>query len=204
MNFKDFRTQVLNYSRFEGQDLESKATIFTNQCISEFLNKKEWDNTIYKYTLTRDGSGSYDLESLITNYFHRIFKVIKPASNYSVKQFTRLGYDEYINSRSKSDLWALVNKTLYIEGDSGDIEIFYQSPGTPYPVSAETDEPQILIDYTAILEKMVVVKLLVQVGDNEQAIFENQMLQNMLNDTRRSENRARKRGSISSFGSIRR
>ncbi len=204
MIFSDFRNQVLNYARFQGQDIEESVRIFLNQAILEFLRKREWEKTISKYTLTLDGSGTYDLSTLITNYFHNIYRLIQPGAVMGNKQFMRIGYDEYVNLSDKSNMWSLVNKDLYIEGDSGDIEVFYQTPGTPYPVTTDDDEPQILIDYPDILEKYVVVKLLAQIGDMEQANMENQYLAALLNDLTRSENRAQKRGRISSFASFRR
>tara|TARA_Y100000361_G_C11152430_1_gene341982 strand:- start:1352 stop:1981 length:630 start_codon:yes stop_codon:yes gene_type:complete len=206
LNLKDFKNQTLKYARFQGQDLEDFCVTFLNQEILSFLRKKEWDKTIYNHTLTLDGSGSYDLEALLPNYFHAIHDLIKPGSNRNNKQFMRIDYDNYINQSNKASLWSIVGRTLYIEGDAnspqgGTVDIFYRSPGSPYPVSDPTDEPQIMIDYIEILEKMVVFKMLIQIGDMEQAAIESQLLEGLLKDARTDENKARKRGKVSTYSS---
>lgn len=211
MNLGDFKVAVLNYGRLQGQDLEDDVVKFLNQVILEFMRKKEWDKTIKRYTLTLTGSDNYDLNSLVSpDYFHSIHDLIRPGTNQSKKQFMRLDLRNYFNLSSTQNAWAFQNGVLYYstsdntQSNTAELEVFYQTPGEGYPLVDDADEPQIMIDYIDILEKMTIIKMLGKIGDMEQMIMENQLLQGMLNDLRKDENRARKVGKVSSFGSFNR
>lgn len=190
MQFFDLVREVELYLHVQGDVSREMIKRFINESILDFIRIKQWQNTVAAYDLVLDGTGSYNLAVLLPSFEGEI-----ALFNSSGLEYQKFNYQLYIQQQVKTNLYSLLSKVLYVDGDAATLKLLYVSRGTPYPLAADADESMITISYPDIIKQMAVIKMLKYMGD-PQVEVESQTLNDKLTILRKSENRANNNGKL--------
>jgi hypothetical protein len=198
MTLAEIINDISHYLRVRGTEQQYMFRSFLNDSILDFLRLDEWERCKSSYTLTLDGSLSYNLDTLLagsgSNVFDPFFGEI--ALFQSGQSLIKKNYENYISLDEQEGYWAMLGNTIYIIGDGDTAELVYKSPGWPFPLldTHQALENKTTKYYWDILQKMVCFKYLKYLGDLESAQSESQMISDKLGMTRQDENRIRHQG----------
>jgi len=204
MTFAQLIKKVEKRVRYESPELRYRIKDFINEAILEFMDIRDWAELVKSANLTTDDSGSYTLASIVgSDYFYGTVgnnPLIRDGKNDTEKYFRRTSYQQYINATPKTRLWAINQKSLYIDGTGQDLTLFYLTPGEEYPMSADDDTNLVTENYADIIEQATIVKFHIWEGDNDMAGIENSVLNNKIKLRKSKELRDDKKGQMFRVG----
>ena len=176
MTYSQLLHKLKLYLHAEGQEEVVILKDFINESIYDFGLLHNWKFLINSLTLTLDGSGSYDLSTLISNHFFREYKLLLPyGSTVSIydnnndvvsprTEWTKYNYETYIQLQDKAYTWAISGNTIYINGNSGDMVLMYI--GDTYPLSSDDDTSNCLTYYPEAIKRMAIIKYLDHIAED--------------------------------------
>lgn len=204
MAFADTILNIENYLQMRSKDTKLLLKQFTNHAIREFADLEEWEKMRVRDSITLDGSGEYDLsdEAILSSFYRRDIRIYKNWSSTDSSRTTtyyKIALDRYLQFPSKGGWYAIFGTTLYIDGDSGEADFMYMGlgPHNQYPLTEDDDDVPALQYYGEIIEKMVVVRLLKQLGEEQEVIArEQEELNRLILTTKNGEKRSDKSGKV--------
>ena len=204
MTFKELYNSICKKLRINNDREIENIKNAINEQIKEFCEMREWTFTKEIYTLTLDGSNSYDLSTLLTNRC-----TVLKITNSSGDILTKVDYENYLGLDDKTDYYSIYGgNTLYLEGTSGDYKIHYTSYGGDgsvtatdlYPLSTDADEITITKYYPEIIKQMVVVQYLEETGDVGTIQLETIRKDRLISVTKKKESRENNSGHYHKIG----
>ena len=165
-----------------------------------------WTGTRSFFDIVIDGSGSYDLDALLSALpspqFYRFEKIYIKSGNSTntllsgtlSERWENVGVEYYDRSPRKDNIYAIDSNILYVDGTGFTLTMEYVSPGVVYPMVDDLDEPKIMLEYSDIIVKWAITKFLKFFGDMEQYNFEKQELSETISLKKKKEARENKRG----------
>ena len=202
MSYKSSQDDILEYLRLDSPDNRRRVKRDMNDAVRRFMNWRYWQETMFTTDIAIDGTLQYDLAALVGRPVHRIRDVyVKentttayPYDGEMTEGWTRLSLQDYNRAKDKTRRYAIDKGFLYANGTGFNLTIFYQSPGEGFPMSADTDNPEVLQNYTDIIEKWTQYLFLKWFGEDNSAAIEKQDLAEMLQLEKKREAREEKRG----------
>lgn len=184
MTYGEIIRSIQKYLGMTTADQQYMISQFINESIREFCRIRVWKDLITLMTITLNDSGTYDLVALATAASSGEYLYDIEITDYNKQGLAHYKRDDVDNT------YAIQGKTLYIDGDEVDLTFIYLSPGTTFPLtSSDTDEePAVLYFYPDVIEKMVHIKMLEFIGDDEKSRIERVVLQEKLAGLIRIEN----------------
>jgi len=189
MIFKDLYRGIELYLHIQGTEARYLIKDFINESILDFLRLKEWERAKTVEDIALDGSGQYDLDTILTNFFGGEIALLTEGG----MELKKYNYDTYLQLTNKTDTYALLGNILFVEGDGVTLKFIYKTMGNPYPLVNDDDENLVTKYYWDIIKKMAEIKMLDYLGD-EMSAKETQNLQLKLISLKETENRIRKQG----------
>lgn len=167
---------------------------FANEAVLDFLRITEWEKCKTVYTLTVDGSLSYDLDTLLSS-------VSPPADPFlgeiklfsSDMEYMKKNYENYASMQSTTGYFAMLGNVLYVGGDDGTLMLVYKTTGYPKVMTNDSDENRVAKYYNDILCRMTVIKFLQYLND-ESWMVEQKFVEAKILSLKYEENRIRKYG----------
>lgn len=178
--------------RVSGTDMETIVGQLVNESVLEFVREYSWKRVIKTYSITTDGSDSY---SLPNDYVNEV-ELVSTSQKYH-----KFNYRTYYFDQSKDYKYAVDASNIYIDGTGATLLFFYTSPGSPFPLSSDSDESEPIKYYWDVILQMAVWKYYEYVQDIEGAQWQLGILERKINDLKRQENRARNAGKRSVIAS---
>ena len=203
MTFKQLYNRICKKLHVNNDREVEQIKDIINEQIIEFCRFKEWLNIHEIHTLTLDGSNTYNLDNILTNRC-TILKIIGPDG----KQQYKADLQNYRALADKSRYYAIYGGTLYLEGASGDYDIYYTSFGGDgsvtatdlFPLSTDDDEIKVTINYWDIIKQMVVVYYYEESGDVGTIQLETIRRDRLIKITSNKENREKNSGHYHNIG----
>lgn len=195
MTFKEMKLEVVRRGKLPEQDdfYFSLAGSFLNEAIQEFMRVDDWEKTRQSLDIVLDGSGEYDLSTLLTDsyYFEGEIDLTQEGT-----VFKKYNYENYIKQTDKTGLWAILGTKLYIPGDSGTVTLIFSSPGIEYPMADDDDENEVSTYYFDVIIQWAIVLLMNNVEDWKSLEFNTNLLRMKVDSLKRKEQRVRHHGHI--------
>jgi hypothetical protein len=152
----------------------------------------EWHKCKAADVITLDGSNSYDLSRLLSNPFQAEIDLMDESG----RTYYKVDYNWYLKSTDKAYLYAILGETMYVTGDTGDLNFVYLTPGKPYPLKKDGDENLITKYYHDIIKIMTAIQVYDYIGDNEQVQREEAVMARKVITLKKHENRTRQSGKL--------
>jgi hypothetical protein len=190
MTFQEIIQAVEFDTRMRGTDDNTKYLIKReiNNAILAFVRLHEWIQCRVMETITLTDATSYDLSSLLSNYFAGEIALFAMAQRY-----TKKGLDYYQLLTTKTNYYAVAGGVLYVQGDAGtELSFLYNTPGTPHPMTDDSDENLAAKYYGEVVSKFAVIRVLEWTG--EKTDVESQRFAQQINALKSHENRINKKG----------
>ena len=184
MTYQSLARDIELYLHIQGAKTRALIKSFINEAILDFLRTKEWKKAKAAYSLALNGTGSYDLSTLVPDFEGEIMLLDSDGVEYQKNE-----YETYLQYTNKTNLYSILGTTLYVEGDTGTtLTLMYISRGTDYPLTDDSDEIPVTLHYWDVVKQFVIVKMLKHLGD-PQLKQEQETLVEKIALLRTSENR---------------
>ena len=190
MQLSELTKDIRLYIRLEGEDLNSRIKSFINDACIQLPRKDEWAHLDQSATFTTDDSGSYEIADFIPEPYVGITHLLQDQQ----APITKTTYLDYLQSSTRTSMWAVHGQYLYIEGTDEQYNVLYSSCGTPYPLIDDDHENSATFFYPDIIKYMAITNFLKYIGDLNEAKVAEDELTKLLIEARAAENRARKSG----------
>lgn len=200
MTFGSFLVDLENYLRVRSTRGKQLLLQFTNEAILKFARMYEWQKLLVSDEITTDGSGFYELDNTILTYNHGMhFNLI--ISGGAV-DYDRYDYEYYLrlSEDDRDYTYSIFGTKIYLAGTGETFTYMYTTPGSfsNYPLvghtKANAQEPKPLAHYPDIVKRIVAVRMLKYLEDDEQALKEQQEMLYDIEQLKKSENREEKNG----------
>lgn len=197
MTFGALIKVVQNYIRNDSDEDKDLIKDFINEAVTDFIHEHDWKNLLRHKTFTRDDTGYYDLDTIISGTdppFESEYKLIVEAASDS-PVFEKADFETYYAQESSNltYVWSIYQGKIYISG-SGDITLFYFSKGYPSTLSADSDENLVIQYYPQEIKHWTAWLYYDWLGDDKSAAAEASRLARKIQKTRAYESRTEKHG----------
>jgi len=189
MTYYDLVRNIELYLHIQGSEARYLIKDFINSSILDFIRIFEWKYTRNSDIITLNGSGQYDLSTVLSMPFYGELSLLSKSG----QEYTKYNYDTYLRLTSKAYAYAIFGNNLYVEGNNNDLTFLYVTPGTPYPLADDDDENLVTLYYWDIIKKMTIIKMLNYLDDETVAKEEND-LKFKLVSLKEQERRIQKQG----------
>lgn len=198
MKFKDLYDLISRKLKINSDNEIDDIKDVINEQVKEFCRLREWENIKTRAAFSLDGSDSYSLDALLINRC-TIKDIYIDAGGLPIQ---KTDYKVYRKLVTKNGFYAIMGDTLYLEGDTGDYEIFYTSfggdggtvPTDEFPLNDDDDEILATKHYWEIIKQLVVVHMLEQWGDIGTIELESRRLGRIIKGLQDQENRQTNNG----------
>jgi len=162
MNFKQLQIELYRYLLIEDPDVRTTGIIkqILNDTILSFARIKNWLRLQSFSEITLDGSNSYVINDIITDYFLGEIALISESGieylKYNLKNYNTLS--------SKTNAYAVYGDKLYVEGTDTILGFYYMSLGL-FPLDNDTDTNSAITNYHDVIINLAVINYLKFIGD---------------------------------------